>query len=609
MNPEHLEPTELQIECTVRKLKGPFIKQYEALKLLLEQEKSNNGNEPGECHAEALAQPQTEVSHCLDKLTQIRNAFRSNLTQKSVSSDQFEIDGHELEILKSKVHHVLGRLNRISKIKDVEARANYLIKNCEQLSNIFNNCQAQDLDMTLQILDQFDLQETQTPLIPAQASTTVPGNHSSPYPNIETVLTPNSDNSVFHHEHSARYSRIPIIPGSAPNNFSMPNSNAETSNGRSTQVTFSNLQHVLQDTRYYNPVPPNRYNTHPMVNPPESISFNNMNFQPHENGFKPVIAREIRNLKFDGTCEGVPIDKFLYRFEQVAIDYHISPHRLIEELHPLLAGPALEFYWSCRSANPGLQWPQLRQEFLARFQDYRTDNVIRLSLESRKQKMGEPFIQFYNAILNLSASLRNPLSQHDLIFLLMKNMSYSLQYELASYSPHSVAQLVQRCVNSEYTWKRLGSQNEYKVARKYVSELDLKEEHSMSRGLVANSYSQNFLSSCDQPSMSNVEAIYHQPLQKSSMEHASLKCWNCEGRHRYHECSLPIKTIFCFGCGRKNILKPNCINCSTRSSGNLIEGVRIPGNTHSQLKQPELLKTTESACNTDPEFYRLLRRQ
>lgn len=34
-----------------------------------------------------------------------------------------------------------------------------------------------------------------------------------------------------------------------------------------------------------------------------------------------------------------------------------------------------------------------------------------------------------------------------------------------------------------------------------------------------------------------------------------LKCWNYEGTHRYQDCNILLKGIFCFGCGEPNVLK------------------------------------------------------
>lgn len=315
---------------------------------------------------------------------------------------------------------------------------------------------------------------------------------------------------------------------------------------------------------------------------------------------KLSLARSVRNLHFDGSVEGLAVDKFIYRFEQLANDYGIEECRYVEEIHSFLDGPALDFYWSCRSSKHYITWPQMRYAFMNRFQDYRTDNVIRLSLESRRQKHGEPFINFYNSILNMSSNLRNPVSQSDLIFLLTKNMNQSLQYELASEIPSSVAELVQKCVNIETTWKRLGSQPDYRpVHRKFVNEIQFHPTE------LYHAEQPDILNNPNEQTPPEISALVSRPSHKTNFE---LRCWNCYGRHRYHDCDVPIRDKFCFGCGRKGVLKPNCTNCSNKQ-GNSWKGVNAPGSSHfpPQTNRPRV-ETSESASNTDPEFYRLLKR-
>lgn len=42
------------------------------------------------------------------------------------------------------------------------------------------------------------------------------------------------------------------------------------------------------------------------------------------------------------------------------------------------------------------------------------------------------------------------------------------------------------------------------------------------------------------------------------------RCWNCdEIDHKWQDC-LQDRSIFCYGCGAKNIYKPNCTECRDR---------------------------------------------
>lgn len=48
----------------------------------------------------------------------------------------------------------------------------------------------------------------------------------------------------------------------------------------------------------------------------------------------------------------------------------------------------------------------------------------------------------------------------------------------------------------------------------------------------------------------------------------NIKCWNCEkDGHTYFDC-MEHRRIFCYGCGAKDIYKPNCTKCAKKTSGN-----------------------------------------
>lgn len=304
----------------------------------------------------------------------------------------------------------------------------------------------------------------------------------------------------------------------------------------------------------------------------------------------------------------------MYRFESIASDHRIPEVRLIEEAHGFLEGAALEFYWSCSERNRFITWAEMRSLFRERFQDFRTDLVIKSALESRRQKPGESFLDFYNDILNLSAPLQNPISTSELIFLLTKNMRTTLQFELASWVPSSLGELVQRCVNTENTWKRLGMAPEYYTLRKNVHEVSTSHipiyEPTPSH---APQYGRDIPEFFPQVRSSNYSANNHVDAL-NSLTDRKLICWNCGGNHRFFDCEFPVKGIFCFGCGRKNVLKPRCPICTQQTQGNRTEGVR-GGLTHSQRQEttPQRTSTTEAAANTDPELYRrnlqILKRQ
>lgn len=62
--------------------------------------------------------------------------------------------------------------------------------------------------------------------------------------------------------------------------------------------------------------------------------------------------------------------------------------------------------------------------------------------------------------------------------------------------------------------------------------------------------------------------------------HINRTCFNCrEAGHGLNDCSKPIKRIFCFGCGKENVLKPNCVKCLNRSLVNSFGELSTPSDS------------------------------
>lgn len=104
------------------------------------------------------------------------------------------------------------------------------------------------------------------------------------------------------------------------------------------------------------------------------------------------------------------------------------------------------------------------------------------------------------------------------------------------------------------------------------------------------------------PNSNEIQAV-HRNISEFNV--SAIKCWNCGSGHRFQDCDIPIKSIFCFGCGKKDTVKPHCPICTSKNQGNRSEGMRLSGNHHSfQTNPPQPRPSThEAAANTDPELY------
>lgn len=98
--------------------------------------------------------------------------------------------------------------------------------------------------------------------------------------------------------------------------------------------------------------------------------------------------------------------------------------RLVKEFSVLLHGEPYEWYWNFVQKKGLVTWQQLRNEFVKMFRDRRSDDDIKIELESRKQKYEkrESFLQFYNLMLAKSLNLQTPIHDNEFLRILKKNM-------------------------------------------------------------------------------------------------------------------------------------------------------------------------------------------
>lgn len=296
------------------------------------------------------------------------------------------------------------------------------------------------------------------------------------------------------------------------------------------------------------------------------------------------------NLYFDGSRNGLSFDRFLFRVERLATHLGIPEDSLVDELHFFLKGQAAEFYWSTIEKHKGIiSWSFMKNIMKDRYRDRRMDFDIRRSLDVRRQRRAEPFIEFYSAILDMALPLEVPLSDNDLLMLLIRNMSIDLQRKLAGEFFRSVETLVARCVSIEDDWSRI---DKISPALRRVEEVEVVQHET------------------EIPVETSVEAVLMtkkiSPQDKFSPNSLDI-CWNCDDiGHRYRDCPAETRRIFCFGCGASNVVKPKCPTCLSKS-GNSIREAKNPGSQRLLLTRPSpnyRRQTEEVASNTDPELYR-----
>lgn len=585
MNCQHLDPEEFGVECELRNLHGSLFTLVKKLTTILDSE-SKDGDEPQRPHEKARKQPKREIVVCENKLRELQTMLTEILSSENIDFDS-------IEVIQSRLWHVQSRLTRISGSASVTDIANKLSLSCDSflaaiasvLKDQSNRNNSMDVIRAVQLeIPLYDGQEDNVDDAEIPKDDAVPGTSKQidlPHPLASTGRIPSltSSNVNIHDtiadislmlENLSRKSGLHV-----PKVSENKNQNTFSIEGQSNARDISENVNVLPNTSHHT----RKYPTHLQVQKW------NINFNP-------------------SSKETIPIEQFLYRVEHLAKVYKISHNDLVNDVQFLLSGEACQYYWLFLKTTSNLNWADLKVALVTRFKDRKTDFDIKFELHSRKQNVPrETFLEFYNAVLTISYTLKVPLSDSDLIDLLMRNMRDGLMISLAGESFTSIQELVKRCVALEDSWSRIGYIPENNLQRRRnVSELgECQQPQPMNN-------SSNELNNYSFDASVSALAQSYNTFNKASISTPNNRtCWNCDavGLHHWIDCTDSVKRKFCYGCGAKNTLKPNCVRCSTKS-GNLRSEVKVTGsipfrNNEISLNQPQ---TEEAASNTDPELYR-----
>ena len=262
-------------------------------------------------------------------------------------------------------------------------------------------------------------------------------------------------------------------------------------------------------------------------------------------------------IKFDN--KSMSIDDFLFRLERVKDSYYVTWPEVVQNFHHFVSGSAMTWYWTFIKSNPSCNWPTLRLALVEQYRSLETDSELYRKMSDRKQLLNESFDSFYDDLIQLNSRLRVPKTVKEIIELIKLNVRRRIGELLVTFSTHSLPEMVYVCRTIE---KFLNGGESVKP--KYQSSTPLQHP----RRQIAEIDSEIEISSEEAPGV--IEA-YHR-------EANTLRCWNCrvEG-HSFRECDSPKRNLFCYRCGRENVITPRCDNCSgNRQPGNPTTGGRCP---------------------------------
>lgn len=358
------------------------------------------------------------------------------------------------------------------------------------------------------------------------------------------------------------------FPNSQPNLMDVNNQTFNINSSQLSQIIETSVVKILQNLNF---VSNNCQNTNintqqtPKVSsnpifPAPTNSQNNVNCSSsslsHNTDQSNIPVDKITsiiqnwNLKFDGSPNGLSVDEFLYRIRSLtAVNFNNNFSIICKNLHILLSGKARDWFWRYHKLVDNIQWTEFCAAIKYQYKDFKTNFDLREELRNRKMKAGETFDTFYEGISIIIDRLDTPIPENELIEILTKNLRPEIRHELLYVPIYSIAHL-RKCVQMrEHLMSddcfRKGIQPktiDLPYSRKNVAELNMSNNLDYFQSPVVES---------------KIEAIQHTN---------SNKCWNCDSvGHHWQDC-LSERTVFCYGCGTKNMYKPQCPKCNSKSS-------------------------------------------
>lgn len=237
-------------------------------------------------------------------------------------------------------------------------------------------------------------------------------------------------------------------------------------------------------------------------------------------------------IRFTGDPKGMPVENFIYRVEALTRQTLGGNFDLLcDHMSALFESKASDWFWRHHKSCRRIIWSDFCNALREQYNDTRTDVDYREMIRDRKQKPGEPFDTFYDALIDISDRLATPLPERLLVEILRRNLQPEIQHELLNLEIKSVSQLREICRKREFFLQDMGKM------------------FGLSKSLVPRRQVHELFQEDSEIADEEISAI-------------SLVCWNCQkSGHRYQEC-LDDRRVFCYGCGTPNVYKPTCSTCN-----------------------------------------------
>lgn len=489
MDPRFLEDDELQVELNIRGLDKKEVRAIEILSTIIEEEIAGLRPVAIQVHSDV----KTIVGEC--------SAIQSKLSSIRIQSGEQD----ELNKCRSRLYHLLGRVNRISNKSGSHAQVSRLKAEIElglETCNAWITGQlverpAEVVRDSLEEAAQRQFRAlTEVAHADQASSSSFEPVHHSPKNQLLQPNQPSSVDEITIEEDNPEASNLPIDANQSPSSIQnqhvhlypeevmanmnwqnaqlSPNSNQGNEPNHNASA-MRRQERIVQtrDSTYHGFVPPpaagNAFHPqrapHPNSHCAQSAHLENhrdrfgqqgsfVGFDRHQGNTSQWWAMSKWPIRFAGTSRDLPVDEFIFRVETLARLGNIPQPALALGLHQLLGGAVADWYWIYIRNEPNATWLQVKNSLIFAFQSNVSDDAIRRLIMYRLQRPGERFMEFCVALQGLEVRLANRMSEFELLNTMKRNMLPHLQDRILFFPVNSILQLQQRVRQIEELMQR-----------------------------------------------------------------------------------------------------------------------------------------------------------
>ncbi|KAJ8977810.1 hypothetical protein NQ317_000067 [Molorchus minor] len=267
-------------------------------------------------------------------------------------------------------------------------------------------------------------------------------------------------------------------------------------------------------------------------------------------------------IKFNAGSARNSLHSFLQRVEELRIARRCSKQELFEAASDLFEGYALEWYRAQLRRDRFDSWDSLVTALKKDFLPVEYDDELWKQIEKRTQQMDEPVIIYISIMENLFDCLSEKPTEKQKLRILKTRVLPQYRSHIALQEINSITNLIETCRLLEDSEV---SKTAYQPpSRKNVSMLESGLTYPTPFSEASGSGDGNRRSARPE-NQSGTSGTIPRPLHRTgTRQPAEVRCWKCKTTgHMQRDCPDNQKRIpTCYGCGRRNVIRPNCPSCS-----------------------------------------------